>query len=91
MNRMEIWTQEEIRMKRLPKSSWPLLREAVMAGEFARGAASQLTGYQERQAGTVLNMLIQKRLLISPTPRAKVRLGFPPEILERWLPRLYPA
>lgn len=91
MNRMEIWTEEEIRMKRLPKGSWPLLREAVVAGEYARGAASQLTGYQERQAGTVLNMLIQKRLLVSPTTRAKVRLGFPPEILERWLPRLYPA
>lgn len=89
LNRMEIWTAEEVSMKRLPKGSWPLLREAVLGGEFARGAAPALTGYQERQAGHVLNTLINMRLLVSPTSRAKVRLGFPPDILDRWLPRLY--
>jgi len=41
----------------LPKGSWPFLREAVLAGEFARGQAPALTGYQERQAGTVLSTL----------------------------------
>ena len=88
--RMEIWCAEEIRARRLLKGSWPLLREAVLAGEFARGQASALTGYQERQAGTVLNTLIKRGVLVSPTSRSKVRLGFPQEIVERWLPRLYP-
>lgn len=91
LNRMEVWCEEEIRAKRLPKGSWPLLREAVMAGEFARGRAAVITGYQERQAGTVLNALIKRGLLVSPTSRSKVRLGFPPNIVERWLPRLYPT
>lgn len=90
LNRMEIWCEEEIRARRLLKGSWPLLREAVLAGEFARGQASALTGYQERQAGTVLNTLIKRGVLVSPTSRSKVRLGFPQEIVERWLPRLYP-
>ncbi len=91
LNRMEVWCEEEIRARRLPKGSWPLLREAVMAGEFPRGRAMEVTGYQERQAGTVLNTLIKRGLLVSPTSRSKVRLGFPPDIVERWLPRLYPV
>src|SRR5262245_7362733 len=58
LRRMEIWSEEEVRAKRIPRGSWPLLREGVVAGEFARGQASQLTGYEVRQARTVLNALI---------------------------------
>jgi Fic family protein len=87
--RMEIWCEEETRADRLPKGSWPLLREAALAGEFARGKAPALTGYQERQARTVLNTLIAKGLLVSPTSRSAVRLGFPIAVLDRWFPRLY--
>lgn len=91
LNRMEIWTEEEIRAKRLPKGSWALLREAVLVGEFPRAQGEVLTGYQERQARTVLTALLDRGFLVSDTPRSKVRLGFPVEIIERWLPRLYPA
>ena len=91
LNRIEIWCQEEVRSRRLPRGSWLLLREAVMAGEFSRGQAAQITGYQERQAGTVLNALVKHGLLVSPSARGKVRLGFPVAIVERWLPRLYPV
>jgi Fic family protein len=89
LNRMEIWTEEEVRAKRLPKGSWPLLREAVLAGEFARGKAPSLTGYEVRQARTVLNTLIDAGYLVSPTTRSPVRLGFPIKVVERWFPRLY--
>ncbi|MGB3045798.1 MAG: Fic family protein [Xanthobacteraceae bacterium] len=89
LRRMEIWTEEETRAKRLPKGSWPLLREAVMAGEYARGSAPALTGYEERQARTVLNALIDKGYLTSPTTRSPVKLGFPTAVVDRWFPRLY--
>lgn len=87
--RMEIWCEEETRANRLPKGSWALLREALLAGEFARGKAPELTGYQERQARTVLNNLIDKGFLVSPTTRSSVRLGFPLTVVDRWFPRLY--
>jgi Fic family protein len=87
--RMEIWCEEETRAERLPRGSWALLREAVLAGEFSRGKAPALTGYQERQARTVLNTLIEKRFLVSPTSRSTVRLGFPLTVVDRWFPRLY--
>jgi Fic family protein len=89
MNRMEIWTKEEISAKRLSKGSWQILQLAVMQGEFKRGDAADITGYAERQARTVLNQLIVKGYLISPTARSTVRLGFPPDAVDRWFPRLY--
>jgi Fic family protein len=91
LRRMEIWTEEETRAKRLPKGSWQLLREAVVGGSFPRGRAAEITGYEERQARTVLGALLDLGVLVSPGPRTPVRLGFPATVLERWLPLLYPA
>lgn len=91
LNRIEVWCNEEVQMQRLPKGSWPLLREAVISGEFSRSQIQALTGYQERQARTVLSSLLHIGVLKSDTAKGKVRLGFPVDIMERWLPRLYPA
>lgn len=91
LTRMEIWCEEQTRSGRLLKGSWPLLREAALAGEVGRGRAADVTGYKERQARTVLNDLITKGLLVSDTPRGPVRLAFPITVLDRWLPRLYPG
>jgi Fic family protein len=89
--RMQIFSEEEERAGRLPKRSFPLLREAWLVGEFERGRAQELTGYAQRQARTVLNELVKKGLLISDTPKGPVRLGFPIHVVERWFPKLYPA
>jgi Fic family protein len=91
LRRIEIWSEEETRAKRLPRGSWPLLKEAVVAGEFSRGRSAELTGYETRQARTVLNTLIAKGFLASEGPRDAVRLGFPATIIDRWFPRLYVA
>jgi Fic family protein len=91
LNRMELWANEEIRAGRLPKGSWPLLREAVLAGEYPRGKAQELTGYHERQARTVLTALLKRGVLTSSSDKGPVRLGFPIDVVERWFPRLYPG
>jgi Fic family protein len=91
LRRIEIWCEEETQAKRLPRGAWPLLKETVIAGEFSRGAAANLTGYETRQARTVLSALLEHRYLISDGPRAPVRLGFPAAIIDRWFPRLYVA
>ena len=91
LTRMEIHIREEIAGKRLPKGAFSLLREAFYSGEFTRGKATEITGYRERQARGVLSKLLEKGYLTSATERGPVRLGFPPEAIERWLPGLYPA
>jgi Fic family protein len=91
LRRMEIYVEDETRAGRLPKGSFPLLREALLAGEFERGLAPSLTGYKERMARTVVSKLLDAGLLVSPSHVAKVRLGFPLAVVERWFPALYPV
>ena len=87
--RIQLYCNDEISAKRLPKGSDLLLREALFMGEIERGRAAQITDYQERQARTVLTALVEMRLLVSMGPKKPVRLGFPHHVAERWFPALY--
>jgi Fic family protein len=89
--RIQLYCDDEISAKRLPKGSNLLLREALLTGQIERSNAGKITGYQERQARTVLTKLIELRLLVSDGPRTPVRLGFPHHVTERWFPTLYSA
>lgn len=90
IRRIEIFIEEEVQAKRLLKGSFPLIREALLAGEFERGKAAELTGYKDRQARTVLKNLLEQGLLTSIQVKGPVRLGFPVKVVERWFPGLYP-
>ena len=37
----------------------------------------------------VVSALMEKRLLVSQSHKAPLRLGFPVDVVERWFPRLY--
>jgi hypothetical protein len=91
LRRMEMYTEDEIRAKRLLRGSFALLREAFLAGQFERGQAASISGYKERQARSILSELLKKELLTSVTPRGPVSLGFPIDVIERWFPKLYPT
>jgi Fic family protein len=91
LRRIEIYVEEEVRAGRLPRGTFSLLREALLAGEFERGQAPSLTGYKERMARNVLSRLLELGLLTSVGPKAAVRLGFPIGVIERWFPALYPG
>lgn len=91
LRRIEIYVEEEMRAQRLPKGSFPLLREVLLAGEIERGAAPSITGYAERMARNVVSKLVERGLLTSATPKGPLSLGFPLTVVERWFPSLYPA
>jgi Fic family protein len=91
LRRIALYVDDEISARHLPKGSFPLLREAFREGEISRGRAPELTGYEERRARQVVSELIDKGLLKSSGHRAPLRLAFPIETHERWLPKLYPA
>jgi hypothetical protein len=44
----------------------------------------------ERTARRVISALVERRLLLSESHKAPLRLGFPIDVVERWFPRLYP-
>ncbi len=68
-----------------------LFMHAFSTGEFERMEAGRLTGLPERTARNVLSALVAEGLLVSDTPRGKVRAGFPRHALASLLPNLYPA
>ncbi|WP_218939593.1 Fic family protein [Sphingorhabdus profundilacus] len=91
LTRIEIHIEEEIRFKRLQRGSFPVLREAVLAGEVERAKIPMLTNYEERGARNVTAALVERGMLTASSHRAPLRLAFPADVAERWFPNLYPA
>ncbi|WP_197729809.1 Fic family protein [Rhizobium leguminosarum] len=89
--RIEIHIEEEIRAKKLPKGSFQVLREAVLAGEVERSKIQMITGYEERAARNVTSALVERRMLSATSHRSPLRLAFSADTAERWFPNLYPA
>jgi Fic family protein len=87
--RIKLYARDEIDAGRLPKGSTELLMEAFTFGHVDRGKIQELTGYKDRRARQILVELVQKDLLVPTGPRKPVRLGFPLDAVERWLPTLY--
>jgi Fic family protein len=89
--RMELYVRDEESADRLPRRSYAVLREALLAGELERGRVPTLIDTSERTARRVISALIGKRLLVSASHKAPLRLGFPIDVVERWFPKLYPV
>ena len=79
-----------VRFDLKPESAY-LFLHAFRLGEFERGEASRITGLSERVARDVLGRLLAEGLLLSDTPKGRVRVGFPVHALGSLLPNLYPA
>jgi Fic family protein len=89
--RIRQYTNEAEQQGKLPARSFLLLREALLMDTFERGQAAQITGYQERQARTVLKQLLNAGLLRSDTPKGPVHLAFNATVAQLWFPNLYPT
>jgi len=68
-----------------------LLREALLRGEFPRGEAARIIRVGERTGRSVLALATGAGLLVSDSPKAPVRLGFPAKVIETYLPLLFPT
>lgn len=91
LRRMRLHVEGEMQAGNLPKGSFLILREALLAGEVPRGRTPEITGYGERMARNVVADLTKKGYLKSESSRAPLVLAFPIDAVERWFPRLYPA
>lgn len=74
----------------LKTESAHLYIHALRSGEFERMEAARITGKPDRTARDILAALLDEDLLVSDTPRGKVRAGFPPHALGTLFPNLYP-
>lgn len=89
--RIDLYVRDEEDAERLPKRSFALLREALLSGVLERGKVPELLDVSERTARRVISALVDRKLLVSESHKAPLRLGFPIDVVERWFPRLYPV
>ena len=88
--RILLWTEEEVRLNRLPPKSGVILEAVLYRGELPRGDAAGIVGTGDRQARRVVSALIERGVLISESSRAPLRLAFPAALASRWMPGLFP-
>jgi hypothetical protein len=88
--RILLWTEEEIRLDRLPPKSGAVLEALLYRGERPRGDAAAIVGTGDRQARRVVSALIDRGVLLSESTRAPLRLAFPATLAARWMPGLFP-
>ena len=88
--RILLWTEEEIRLDRLPPKSGAVLEAVLYRGELPRGDAAAIVGTGDRQARRVVSAMIERGVLLSESSRAPLRLAFPATLAARWMPGLFP-
>jgi Fic family protein len=88
--RIQLWTEEEIRLDRLPPKSGAILEAVLYRGELPRGEAADIVGTGDRQARRVVSALTHHGVLVSDSSRAPLRLAFPAALAARWMPGLFP-
>lgn len=89
LSRLEKMCVLSIEQGSLLPGSFSILRNLFLVGEMERGQAPQITGYKDRQARTILSRLAEEKLILSDTPKGKIRLNFPPDRVEELFPSLY--
>lgn len=90
LNRILLWTEEEILAGELPPQSRIIMREVLCRGEIPRGEVTRLLGSSPRHARRITSVLLKRGILVSRSTRAPLRLAFPAEFASRWLPGLFP-
>jgi Fic family protein len=77
--------------KELPRGASRILREIFLRGEIARGEVPRIIGASPRTGQKLVGALLGQRLLISDSPKGRLRLEFPAEAAGHYFPNLYPA
>ncbi|MGB3298955.1 MAG: Fic family protein [Phormidesmis sp.] len=89
LKRMEVYAVVETNQRQLLPGSFLILKAVFLEGEMSRGNAAAVTGYQERQARSVLAQLLNRGLLTSNSAKGAVRLAFPVTFAEQLFPQLW--
>ena len=88
--RILAWTDEEIRLGKLPPRSGAILEAILYRGEVPRADMPAVVGTGDRHTRRIVAALLDKNILTSDSERAPLRLAFPAALASRWLPGLFP-
>ena len=88
--RILLWAREEIRAGQLPERSDTVLEEILFRGELPRGEVDVVLGVSGRSGRRVVSALTERQVIVSDSIRSPLRLAFPTNVTDRWLPGLFP-
>lgn len=88
--RILLWTEEQMRLNRLPSKSGAILEAVLFRGEVPRADTPAIADSSERSARRVVSALLEQGVLTSASIRAPLRLAFPAALASRWMPGLFP-
>ncbi len=88
--RILLWAEEQVRLNILPAKAANVLEALLYRGELPRGEVGSILGVTDRHARRIVAALMAKNVLVSESPRAPLRLGFPAALASRWMPGLFP-
>jgi Fic family protein len=88
--RLTVYAERLTAFERHPAEIAYVLRDCLLRGEIPRGDAFRLLGRPERTARRIVGRLLAAGLVTSTGHRSPLRLGFPPDALGYYFPRLYP-
>jgi len=90
LHRMSNHIDEEVRVGKLRKGSFQILREALLVGEVSRSSARNITGNEESTTRKIVSGLRKNGYLQSETAHSPLVLTFPIDAIEPCFPGLYP-
>lgn len=91
LDRVRRYCAEQVERKVMPKGSFEVLREVILLGTLPRAKVTEVTGYKERQARSIVSRLVELELVTAESVRAPLKLHIPHEVVSAWFPRLYPG
>lgn len=88
--RIQLWAEEEARLKRINPKAGLLLDAILYRGEVPRGDVPQILGLSTRYSRDPVAELKQQGVVASETPYGPLRLVFTARLAPRWMPGLFP-
>lgn len=88
--RIRLWVAEQAAVGALHEKSALLLDAILYRGELPRGDVPGVLGVSERTASRVVAGLLDREVLVSPSPKAPLHISFPAKLAPYWLPGLFP-
>lgn len=85
-----MWAEEETRLGKLPARTTLILEAILSRGELPHGDADTIVGTGDRQSRRIVSTLSDRRVVVSESTRAPLKLAFPAALASRWMPGLFP-
>lgn len=79
-----------IGVESFPKGSVQIFKHLLVHGESSRGAMAQVIGASDRTTTTVIQELLRRDFIASPSPKGLIRLRFPAHMASFVFPELMP-